>query len=144
MVDTYLANSSLSIMSDHKPQPVVRYVEDCETQEWNHPLRGHVKWWELINGDTTSTTGITMGIAEVPVGALPPRRGHTHDAEEVYVVLYLALFINIIISVHTGTTSYLEREQFMSMVWKWASDRAHQYGYLRMLNIFVTTQAQNR
>jgi hypothetical protein len=81
-------------MSERKPQAVFRCVADCETQEWNHPLRGQVKWWELINGDTTSTTGITMGIAEVPVGAPPPRRGHTHDAEEVYVVFYLALFIN--------------------------------------------------
>jgi hypothetical protein len=96
-------------MSERKPQPVFRCVEHCETQEWNHPLRGHVKWWELINGDMTPTTGITMGIAEVPVGALPPRRGHTHDAEEVYVVLYIALFINISYF-HAGTTSYLEQE----------------------------------
>ena len=62
---------------------VFRTVADCETQEWNHPLRGQVKWWELINGDITPTTGITMGIAEVPVGAPPPQRGHTHNAEEV-------------------------------------------------------------
>ncbi|CAF1000160.1 unnamed protein product [Rotaria sp. Silwood1] len=73
-------------MDEHKPKPVFRCVDDCETQEWNHPKRGYVKWWELINGDITSTTGLTMGIAEVPVGAPPTKRGHTHDAEEVYVV----------------------------------------------------------
>lgn len=70
-------------MSENKPKPVFRCVDDCETQEWNHPIRGAVKWWELINGDQTETTGITMGIAEVPVGSLYPKRGHTHDAEEV-------------------------------------------------------------
>ena len=75
-------------MNEQKSKPIFRCVEDCETQEWNHPHRGHVKWWELINGDITSTTGLTMGIAEVPVGAPSPKRGHTHDAEEVYVVYF--------------------------------------------------------
>ncbi|CAF1407793.1 unnamed protein product, partial [Didymodactylos carnosus] len=28
-----------------------------------------------------------MGIAEVPTGAVSPKRGHTHDAEEVYYFL---------------------------------------------------------
>ncbi|CAF2095299.1 unnamed protein product [Rotaria magnacalcarata] len=74
-------------MNEHSLKPVFRCIEDCETQEWDHPLRGQVKWWELINGDITSTTDITMGIAEVPVGSLPPKRGHTHDAEEVYYFL---------------------------------------------------------
>ncbi|CAF2374999.1 unnamed protein product [Rotaria sp. Silwood2] len=80
-------------MDEHKPKPIFRHVEDCETQEWNHPQRSYVKWWELINGDITSTTGIMMGIADVPVGAPSPKRGHTHDAEEVYVLL-LTLFKN--------------------------------------------------
>ncbi|CAF1507841.1 unnamed protein product [Rotaria magnacalcarata] len=74
-------------MNEHSLKPVFRCIEDCETQEWDHPLRGQVKWWELINGDITSTTGITMGIAEVPVGSLSPKRGHTHNAEEVYYFL---------------------------------------------------------
>lgn len=65
--------------------PIFRSIEQCETNEWNHPHRGHVRWWELINGDITRTTGITLGIAELPVGVQPPIRGHSHDSEEVYV-----------------------------------------------------------
>ena len=74
-------------MNENKPKPIFRCVENCETQEWNHPHRGYVKWWELINGDMMPTTGITIGIAEVPVGVSSPKRGHTHDAEEVYYFL---------------------------------------------------------
>lgn len=62
---------------------VFRTVDDCETQGWNDPVQGEVKWWELINGDITPTTGITMGIAEVPVGDSRPQHGHMQDAEEV-------------------------------------------------------------
>ena len=66
-----------------KQKVLFRTIDDCEVQEWNSSLHGQVKWWELINGDITPTTGITMGIAEVPVGAARPSRGHSHDAEEV-------------------------------------------------------------
>ena len=70
-------------MSEQRAKPVFRRVEDCETQEANRPLAGSFRWWALINGEVTSTTGITMGIAEALAGALRPIRGYTHDVEVV-------------------------------------------------------------
>ena len=66
---------------------VFRHVSDCPTEEWSSPERGVVRWWELFGGDATATNEMTVGIAEVPVGAVPPPRGHSHDASEVYVIL---------------------------------------------------------
>ena len=72
---------------DRPPQPVIRHLDDCPTESWSSPERGSVSWWELIGGDTTPTDELTIGIAEIPVGAVPPPRGHRHDATEVYVIL---------------------------------------------------------
>lgn len=66
---------------------VFRHLRDCPAEEWSSPTKGTVRWWELIGGDLTPTDEITVGIAEVPVGAKPPPRGHRHDATEVYVIL---------------------------------------------------------
>jgi mannose-6-phosphate isomerase-like protein (cupin superfamily) len=68
-------------------RPVVRHVDDCTTEQWSSPERGTVAWWELIGGDITATDEMTVGIAEIPVGAVPPPRGHRHDATEVYVIM---------------------------------------------------------
>ena len=46
-----------------------------------------MRWWELIGGDTMPTKEIVMGIAEVPVGAGRPARGHTHAPAEVYYIV---------------------------------------------------------
>jgi len=73
-------------MSDAR-SAVFRHVDDCPTEEWSSPTRGSVRWWELFGGDLTATDEMTVGIAEVPVGATPPPRGHRHDASEVYVIL---------------------------------------------------------
>jgi mannose-6-phosphate isomerase-like protein (cupin superfamily) len=66
---------------------VFRNLAECPTEEWNSPTRGSVRWWELFGGDATATSEMTVGVAEVPVGAVPPPRGHRHDANEVYVIL---------------------------------------------------------
>lgn len=66
---------------------VVRHIDDCPTEEWTSHTRGSVRWWELFGGDATATNEMTVGIAEVPVGATPPPRGHSQDATEIYVTL---------------------------------------------------------
>lgn len=66
---------------------MVRHVDDCVEKSWDDPLRGSVRWWEMFGGDATPTTEITFGIAEVPADGHPLRRGHSHDAAEVYFVL---------------------------------------------------------
>jgi len=50
-------------------------------------MRGSVRWWELIGGDTMPTSELVVGIAEVPVGAGKPPRGHTHAPAEVYYII---------------------------------------------------------
>ena len=66
---------------------VFRRVSDCETESWRDEVTGHVDWWTLFSADRTPTCGLTVGIAEVPVGAPRPPRGHTHEQHEVYYFL---------------------------------------------------------
>ena len=66
---------------------VFRKVSDCETESWRDDVTGHVDWWTLFSADRTPTSGLTVGIADVPVGAPRPPRGHTHAQSEVYVFL---------------------------------------------------------
>jgi len=72
---------------DQPTQPVVRHLDDCRTESWSSPERGSVTWWELFGGDLTPTNEMTLGIAEIPVGAVPPPRGHRHDAAEIYLII---------------------------------------------------------
>ena len=46
-----------------------------------------VDWWTMFGGDGAATTGMVMGIAEIPVDAHRPTRGHSHPHPEVYVIL---------------------------------------------------------
>lgn len=72
-------------MSEHGA--IFRRISDCETESWRDAITGQVDWWTLFSADRTATTGLTVGIAEVPVGAPRPPRGHTHEQHEVYVFL---------------------------------------------------------
>lgn len=66
---------------------IFRRASECETESWRDDIGGHVDWWTLFSADRTPTSGLTVGIAEVPVGAPRPARGHTHEQDEVYVFL---------------------------------------------------------
>jgi len=65
----------------------VRHLDDCAEESWDDPVRGSVRWWELFGGDTTATSEITFGVAEIPADGHQLSRGHSHDAAEVYFVL---------------------------------------------------------
>ena len=67
--------------------PVFRNASDCETESWRSETTGFVDWWTLFSADRTSTEGLTVGIAEIPVGAPRPARGHQHTQAEVYYFL---------------------------------------------------------
>lgn len=71
----------------HVAEPVIRRIGDVPQHEWNSAIRGSVRWWELIGGDTMPTSELVVGIAEVPVGAGKPSRGHTHAPAEVYYII---------------------------------------------------------
>lgn len=66
---------------------VFRRAADCETESWRDESTGHVDWWTLFSADRTPTSALTVGVAEVPVGAPRPDRGHTHEQAEVYFFL---------------------------------------------------------
>ena len=70
-----------------EPKAVFRRASDCETESWRDPISGHVGLWTVFSAGRTPTSGLTVGIAEVPVGAPRPPRGHTHEQDEVYVFL---------------------------------------------------------
>ena len=63
---------------------VFRRATDCETESWRSDQTGHVDWWTLFSADRTPTTGMTVGVAEIPVGAPRPERGHQHTQAELY------------------------------------------------------------
>ena len=44
-----------------------------------------VNWWTLL--ENNNDTGVVMGIAEIPVDAHRPSRGHLHPQAETYVIL---------------------------------------------------------
>lgn len=71
----------------NEPKAVFRRISDCETESWRDDVTGHVDWWTLFSADRTPTGELTVGIADVPVGAPRPARGHTHAQSEVYVFL---------------------------------------------------------
>ena len=66
---------------------VFRRAEDCDTESWRDAATGHVDWWTLFSADRTDTTGLTVGIADIPAGAPCPPRGHLHSQAEVYFFL---------------------------------------------------------
>jgi mannose-6-phosphate isomerase-like protein (cupin superfamily) len=66
---------------------VFRSAANCETESWRDATSGHVDWWTLFSADRTETSGLTVGVAEIPVGAPRPPRGHTHEQAEVYFFL---------------------------------------------------------
>lgn len=66
---------------------VFRRAENCGTESWRSDDTGHVDWWTLFSADRTDTTGLTVGLADIPVGAPRPPRGHMHSQAEVYFFL---------------------------------------------------------
>ena len=66
---------------------VFRRAEDCATESWRDDATGHVDWWTLFSSDRTETDGLTVGLADIPVGAPRPPRGHLHAQAEVYFCL---------------------------------------------------------
>lgn len=46
-----------------------------------------VDWQTLFSNERTDTNGFVMGIADIPVGAHRPTRGHSHPQAETYVIL---------------------------------------------------------
>ena len=66
---------------------VFRNVSDCDTESWRSETAGSVDWWTLFSADRTATEGLTVGVAEIPVGAPRPARGHQHAQAEVYYFL---------------------------------------------------------
>ena len=66
---------------------VFRTVADSRPESWSSPERGTVTWWEFFGGDSSPTSDITAGLAEIPVGAAAPPRGHHHDAAEMYYIV---------------------------------------------------------
>ncbi len=62
---------------------IFRREDDCETESWP----GAVDWWTLFSSDRTDTHGLTVGVAEIPVGVPEPERGHMHAQSEVYYFL---------------------------------------------------------
>lgn len=68
-------------------EPLVRRVEDVEEENWSTHDGLIVRWWTLLSKDRTPSSGLTVGIAEIPVDAVVPERGHSHEQNELYFIL---------------------------------------------------------
>ncbi len=64
-------------------RPYVVHVDDAPVEAWD----GIVSWRTLCSADRTPTAGMTVGVAEVPVGGTVDGAEHRHDQHEVYFVL---------------------------------------------------------
>lgn len=76
-------------MTDDTPAPqligpVVTHEDDCETEAWDDPVRGKVKWWTLLSGDRTPSERLTCGVAEIEPGRPDTLSPHRHAEPEVY------------------------------------------------------------
>ena len=67
--------------------PLVRRIEDSDEENWSNNDGLIVRWWTLLSKDRTPSSGLTAGIAEIPVDAVAPERGHSHDQNEIYFIL---------------------------------------------------------
>ena len=47
-------------------RPFVIHPEDCETESWDDPVRGQVRWWTLVSGDRRPSDSLVVGVAELP------------------------------------------------------------------------------
>tara|TARA_B100001250_G_scaffold249146_1_gene214184 strand:+ start:1074 stop:1481 length:408 start_codon:yes stop_codon:yes gene_type:complete len=68
-------------------EPLVRRIEDIDEENWSNKDGLIVRWWTLFSKDRTSSSGLTAGIAEIPIDAVAPERGHSHDQNEIYFIL---------------------------------------------------------
>jgi len=64
-------------------RPYVVHVDEAPVEAWD----GIVSWRTLCSADRTPTAGMTVGVAEVPVGGTVDGAEHRHDQHEVYFVL---------------------------------------------------------
>ena len=57
---------------------------DVETEAWDDPVRGQIRFRTVFSGGLTPTHSLTMGLAELPVRGWLGR--HRHGPVEVYYV----------------------------------------------------------
>lgn len=70
-----------------KIQPTIIREQDCPAEDWTKLGRKNVSWKTLISSDRTPTDSITMGIAEIKLGAPDEIHLHRHEPAEAYYVL---------------------------------------------------------
>ena len=61
----------------------VAHERDVEIEAWD----GIVNWRTLVSGDRTPTHAMTVGTAEIPVGAPVEGARHRHAEPEIYYVI---------------------------------------------------------
>ncbi len=68
-------------------EPVVVHESEVALDRDEDGNLGAVTWRTLISGDRTPTSGLTVGVADVPPGQ-PAQAGlHRHEPAEIYYVL---------------------------------------------------------
>lgn len=77
------------------PEPTIVHQDDCESEEWDDPIRGRVRFRTMLSGDRTPSEAITMGVAELGPGESRSLRLHRHEAPEAYFILAGTGVVNI-------------------------------------------------
>ena len=62
-----------------------RRAEDAVEETWNDPIRGSVSFRTLFSGDSTPTSNLTTGVAEIPAHGVLAL--HHHEPAETYFFL---------------------------------------------------------
>ena len=67
--------------------PFVVNESQCETEQWDDPGRGAVRWRTLISADRKSSDSLTLGVSELFENDGIELKLHRHAQSEAYFVL---------------------------------------------------------
>lgn len=68
-------------------KPFVVNEGQCETERWDDPRRGAVRWRTLISADRNSSDSLTLGVSELLESDGAELKLHRHAQSEAYFIL---------------------------------------------------------
>lgn len=68
-------------------RPTVIDTATLRVDRWEDPTRGNITWQTIFSSELTPTSGLTLGIAELPADGTVSNQPHRHQPAEVYFVL---------------------------------------------------------
>ena len=81
------SSESLTFRQRSTDLPTVIDTATLRVDRWDDPSRGNITWQTVFSSELTPTSGMTLGIAELPADGTVSNQRHRHAAAEFYFVL---------------------------------------------------------